>query len=138
MNTRSKSGLFLIELTVVILVFSLASATCLNLFFHSRRIAEKSRNLSHASLVVQSVADGYKSSGGDMEKTAKLVGGEFSDGDLLLNYDINWQLMTTGTDPVFRVVLTTQTKDEGIVTAESVADGEELFSVCVRGGLDLE
>jgi type II secretory pathway pseudopilin PulG len=136
MNTRSKSGLFLIELIVVILVFSLSAATCLNLFFRSRQISIESRMLSHASMAVQSAADCYKSAAGDLKRTAELTGGELHDeGTLTLYYDAFWERVDAPAS--YAVVIMPLIEREGIITAED-AIGTPIFSVTVRGGLFLE
>lgn len=139
MNSKSKSGLFLIELIVVILIFSLSAATCLRLFFQSRQIATESKNLSYASLAVQSTADCYKSSGGDVKKVAEMLGGSIVDDRLYLYYDADWnRAADDGTAPYsVSIRELAPGAGEGVIVAESKVSGP-IFSISVRGGLDLE
>lgn len=137
MNTRSKSGLFLIELIVVILIFSLSAATCLRLFFQSRQIAAESKNLSYASLAVQSTADCYKSSGGDIEKVAEMLGGSIVNDQLYLYYDADWSRAEDDGAAPYYVRIQELVAGDGVIVAEGKASGP-ILSISVRGGLDLE
>ena len=136
MNSRSKSGLFLIELIIVITVFSISAAVCLRLFFQSRVIANESYNLSRASLEVQSAADCYKSSGGDLAETADRLGGSLLDGKLMIYYDEKWGKTEDRDDAGFFVGISEISDLESIVCAQALGGGE-IFSVSVRGGMNL-
>lgn len=137
MNTRSKSSLFLIEILAVILLFALSAGVCLRLFFQSRQISRESINLSRASLEVQSAADCYKALDGDIDGAAEILGGVVSDGALSVYYDGEW-VQTEGADGAsYCVTVMELAPKEGIVTAEDLSGGW-IFTVNVRGGLDLE
>ena len=139
MNTRSKSSLFLIELIIVILVFSLSAAVCLRMFFQSRLISNESRNISQAALAVQSVADSYKSQGGDYEKTAKLLGGTIQDEKIYFYYSSIWERVEGENGALFIIDVTQSSPQhkESIVTASDL-EGSVIFTVRVRGGLNLD
>lgn len=137
MNTRSKSGLFLIELVAVILIFSLSAALCLRIFFRSRQVEAESRNLSYASLAVQSAADCYKSANGDIVKVADLLSGSLSNGELFLYYDADWNRVFDETSSSAYVSIMELSPNEGIVTARESGSGP-IFSLTVRGGIDLD
>ena len=139
MNTRSKSSLFLIELVIVILVFSLSAAVCLRLFFESRKISDQSRNVSQASITVQTVADCYKAMKGDFNKTAQLLDGTVKGQVVEFYYNRIWESVGSADDAYFviRIELIEHQHKESTVTASRL-DGNEIFSVLVRGGLDLD
>ena len=139
MNTRSKSGLFLIELVIVILVFSLSAAVCLRLFFQSRLISNESRNLSQASLSVQSVADCYKAMDGDFNKTAEFLGGSLEEDTIDFYYNDMWERVGSIDDAsyVVKIEKISEIHRESSVTASDF-NGNSIFSVIVRGGLDLD
>ncbi|MCL1830409.1 MAG: hypothetical protein FWG21_03165 [Oscillospiraceae bacterium] len=139
MNTRSKSSLFLIELVLVILVFSLSAAVCLRLFFESRLISNESRNISQASLAVQSVADVYKAMKGDYLKTAEFLGGSANDDSVDFYYNEIWEPVDNLADASFIIQLQeiNEMHRESSVTA-STLDGDPIFSVVVRGGLSFD
>ena len=138
MNTRSKSSLFLIELVIVILVFSLSAAVCLRMFFQSRQISSRSRNISQASLAVQSVADCYRSMKGDYEKTADFLDGTTLHSTICFYYNSVWESVGSKEEASFIIEIEkiNDLHKESSVTAYSL-DGAAIFSVTVRGELNL-
>lgn len=56
MKNRSKTSLFLMELILSILLFSVCSAVCVQLFVQARQTAQKARDLAKASLLCDSIA----------------------------------------------------------------------------------
>ena len=72
-NTR-KTGLFLMELIIAILFFSLAAAICIQLFVKSHMISERSIALNHSILLAQNTAEIFYATNGDPEKMASLLG----------------------------------------------------------------
>ena len=73
MKTRSKTPLFLMELVIMLLVFSLCSAVCLQVFSGSKKISEESRKLDAAVIQAQTISENWKASHGNLEKTAKML-----------------------------------------------------------------
>ena len=63
-NTSSRSGLFLMELIISILFFSLASAVCVKLFVSSHTISKDSVELNHSLEWCQNVAEAFYGSNG--------------------------------------------------------------------------
>lgn len=79
-NNARKTGLFLMELIIAILFFSLAAAICIQLFVKSHMISERSIALNHSILLAQNTAETFYATNGDPEKMASLLGcGESSD-----------------------------------------------------------
>ncbi|MCL1807192.1 MAG: type II secretion system GspH family protein [Oscillospiraceae bacterium] len=74
-NGRSKSGLFLIELLVVITVFALCAAFCVRIFTSAYLAGIKSRDVSRALNIAKSAAEAYKVTG-DAARSASLAAGE--------------------------------------------------------------
>ena len=87
----TRSGLFAIELLISIGVFSLCAAICVGLFVRSEVISQTSADLSRAVSEARSAAECYKAAGGNLEKTADLIGGTLENGTLRLYYDQDWQ-----------------------------------------------
>ena len=73
-NNARKTGLFLMELIIAILFFSLASAICIQLFVKSHMISERSIALNHSILLAQNTAEIFYATNGDPEKMASLLG----------------------------------------------------------------
>lgn len=79
-NNARKTGLFLMELIIAILFFSLAAAICIQLFVKSHMISERSIALNHSILLAQNTAEIFYATNGNPEKMASLLGcGESSD-----------------------------------------------------------
>ena len=73
-NNARKTGLFLMELIIAILFFSLAATICIQLFVKSHMISERSIALNHSILLAQNTAEIFYATNGDLEKTASLLG----------------------------------------------------------------
>ena len=73
-NNSRKTGLFLMELIIAILFFSLAATICIQLFVKSHMISERSIALNHSILLAQNTAEIFYATNGDPEKMASLLG----------------------------------------------------------------
>ena len=73
MRTRSKTPLFLMELIIMLLVFSISAAVCLQVFSGAKKISEESRKLDAAVMKAQTIAECWKASHGDLEETAEML-----------------------------------------------------------------
>lgn len=62
---HSKSGLFLMELIIVLLFFSLASTICIQLFVKSSTLSSDTMDLTYAVTQAQNLAEGFIASNGD-------------------------------------------------------------------------
>lgn len=89
MKSRSSSSLFLIELIIALLFFSVCAAICVNIFAKSALMAKNARESENAVLLAENAAAAYKSAGGDMDKTAALLGGSCDSGSVSASYDEN-------------------------------------------------
>lgn len=78
---NSKSGLFLMEMIIVILFFSICSAVCVSIFAKARIMADDSRDLNNAVIRSSNIAEVYKAASGELSKTAWLLKND-SDSDL--------------------------------------------------------
>ncbi|WP_337663590.1 hypothetical protein [Suilimivivens sp.] len=73
-NNARKTSLFLMELIIAILFFSLAATICIQLFVKSHMISERSIALNHSILLAQNTAEIFYATNGDPEKMASLLG----------------------------------------------------------------
>jgi len=69
----SKSGLFLFELIIVIFLFTLSSAICINIFAKAFIYSTDSENLTESSLKVMAVAETFKDGDGDAYSDADAI-----------------------------------------------------------------
>lgn len=56
---KSKAALFLMELLIVLLFFSVACAVCLQLFFHAHKTNRESSDLSNANILFTNAAEDF-------------------------------------------------------------------------------
>lgn len=72
-NSSSKTGLFLMELIISLLFFSLAGAICIQLFVQSHMLSNKSVILKHSVLWAQNVAETFYGCNGDVRTMSELL-----------------------------------------------------------------
>lgn len=70
---RSKAPLALMEQMVMLLVFALAAALCLQAFVHSDASSRRSEARDRAALLCQSAAESIRHTGGDLEAMAEIM-----------------------------------------------------------------
>lgn len=87
---RSKAGLFLVELIILILFFAVAGAICVRLFVTAHLDSMEGENLSQAVLAAQSAAEAYKCTDTTAEAVACLPGARETQEGFDLLYDAQW------------------------------------------------
>ena len=130
---KNKAPLSLMEQLVMLLVFSLAAALCLQVFVLSAQISRRCEARDRAVTEVQNAAEALKVSGGDLQRCADLLGGIAEDGCWELRFDENWEAaLSGGAYCLTAEVLPAEYPALGSaeVTART-ASGEELFGVTV-------
>ena len=73
---KHKASLLLMEQLVMILVFSLASALCLQIFARAETISEETARRDQAVILARNAAELLKATGGDMEAVENLESGD--------------------------------------------------------------
>jgi hypothetical protein len=102
MNERSNSklSLFLMELIVAIMFFSLSAAVCVRLFVAAHTMAESTESINNATIWTQNLAEAFTGEQGDLQKIAELFPEAYiaseseEEGTLILFFDDNWDLMS--------------------------------------------
>lgn len=140
---KRKAPLTLMELMVMILVFALAAALCLQAFAQSDRMSRDSEARDRAAVLCQSVAELIQHNGGDPTAALTKVNGvpplEWSDFVWLEDYDEDWKVVSrSGTDPSSSYILKVTKVDSalpglGRATVEAFTQDsgemESLFSI---------
>lgn len=103
---KSKAPLVLMEQMVMLLVFALAAALCLQAFVKSDEISLRSQARSNAALAAQNIVEQLRHSGGSLEhalmETADKQGGNYVGEDaaagsrLYIFYDREWRVAGEG------------------------------------------
>jgi Type II secretory pathway, pseudopilin PulG len=82
-----RSGLFLIEIVIVILFFAVSAAVCMRIFAAAKITSDRAQKLDNAVQIAQNAAEFYKNSGGDLDVTATKLGAKVEDGSVTLVLD---------------------------------------------------
>lgn len=110
---ENKAPLALMEQMVMLLVFALAAALCLQAFIKSDEISLRSQSKSDAALAAQNVAEIARHSGGSIEhalmETAKELGVSYQKiagnigANLVIFYDKEWKTVMEEGDYILTV-----------------------------------
>lgn len=135
----SRSGLFLLELMIVILFFAVTSAICMNLFVKAHLTSAAGSELTAAVREVQSVAELFKAVDGDLKTLAESLGVQGAGGPALdLYYDKNWVPTGNKEDAVYTISVvldeTIHPDRQDCLRAQVIARTEEkeIFEVPVK------
>ena len=74
---HSRTSIFLIEFTISLLLFSLATAVCVQLFVQSHQRSSESTRLSRSVVEAQNMAEIYRGCGGQIDETIKTLKSEY-------------------------------------------------------------
>lgn len=88
---RSKAPLAMMEQMVMLLVFALAAALCLQAFVHSDQLSQQGEARDRAVTLCQNAAEVLRSTGGDFAAAAKQLGAVQPDKDSFqMDYTSEW------------------------------------------------
>lgn len=132
----SKSGLFLIELIILILFFSVASAICVRLFVTAQMTAVHSTDLSRATLLSQSAAELFKISNNEEADFVKLLSAEEEDGAFVSYYDADWNTLPAKQENAMYCMKITLSSGAPVITAQievtRLETSEQIFSLAAK------
>lgn len=128
---RSKAPLALMEQLVMVLVFALAAALCVQVFVLSDRTSRRNEARDRAVLTAQNAAEEVKSVRGDFALAADLYGGTWNGQLWGRSYDADWA--RDGDD--YHVLVTPADSGDALLGAAEVtvytAEGDLLFTLPV-------
>ena len=140
-NNHSRASVFLIEFTISILLFSLATAVCIQFFVKSHLKSRDSETLSHAIIETQNIAEIFRGTSGmgtdatiNMLKKAypDLENNDFS--EVIIYYDENYRPCPK--DKCRYMAKTSFTTKDGFITLVSVFaatdNNEEIYSLPLK------
>lgn len=98
---KSKAPLLLMEQMVMLLVFALAAALCLQAFVKSDSLSQRSQERDRAMTLCQTTAETIRACRGDgvgpaLRKAAEKLGYGIDDGVLYQEFDENWNPVAYG------------------------------------------
>ena len=105
-SNSTKSGLFLMELIVIILFFSLTSAITIQLFVKSNVISHNSINMSQSHMITQNIAEVFRATNGSFPTTVEqfMMAEMESDSTFTLNFSKDWKALPFPDTEGFTVV----------------------------------
>ena len=130
---KNKAPLSLMEQLVMLLVFALAAALCLQVFVLSAQMSRHCEARDHAVTEVQNAAEMLKASGGDFRQCAAQLGGTAEDRCWQIRYDEDWNESETEAD--YCLTITKLPANNAALGSAEVraqtGSGEVLFTVTV-------
>ena len=95
MSKKSGSGLFLMEMLVVVLFFILCASTCILVFVKSNNLSSLARDTNQSVVVSESIAEFFKA--GKLELCEEQMKAErLEDGSLQIRLDDQWNYTADG------------------------------------------
>lgn len=99
----SRSGLFLLELIISILFFSVASAICIELFVKAHLLDKNNQNLTTAVKLSENFSEIFVSVDGDVNALSQFypeamihTSSDYGAQSLRINYNADWKYSTQG------------------------------------------
>ena len=131
---KNKAPLSLMEQLIMLLVFALSAALCLQIYVFSGQISRRSEARSHAVTAVQNAAESVKACRGNTSRYPQLLGGAGTGELWEIGYDDFWQEVPP-LQASYRVLITPEvtplpTLGRASVSAVTKSD-DVLFSVTV-------
>lgn len=98
---KSKAPLALMEQIIMLLVFALAAAICLQAFVRADALSAESQARDKAVVLAQSTAELIRSNQGDMAKVAEQLNAQHVQGTLAQGFDRDWQSCPAEAEPAY-------------------------------------
>lgn len=136
-KSRSKSPLFLMELTIVILFFSLSAAICMKVFSVAKVRTDFARDVSNAGFAAESIAECLKADAADgIPFESRYPYAVEENGGMTVYFASDWT-HCKAEDGVYRAVITTVPAKYIVHAIITVSDDRysELFKLeCAASG----
>lgn len=87
MKRATRSGLFLLEMIIMLLFFAVTCAVSVRLFATTSRMSRESTDLTAAVTKTESAAEAFQSADGSLAAVGKMLGGSETGGSLVIYYD---------------------------------------------------
>lgn len=142
---KNKSGIFLMELMLVILFISLALTICVRIFFAGERLSKKSYTLTNSVIQAENVAQLLKHDAGKTDSLIEYYRAEISSGEMIVYFDKTFQSCTEEEKKEYKMVVRQKEAENGIIHSNIVFSdfqrNEEIYSldtkVCTKKDGDL-
>jgi len=131
---KNKAPLPLMEQLIMVLVFALAAALCLQGFSLADQTSHSQENRNHAVVLAQNMAECLKASAGNYETLAAQSQGIRNGQALTVCYDKNWQVLSDTPRAVYILQVTPIQTDHSLLGKALIQVKEQddiLFEITV-------
>lgn len=105
-QNKASSGVFMLEMIIVILFFAIASVICVGLFVEARLLSSQSALLSNATNLCRNAAECVRSVGDDPAALTELLSGAPVGEDYVVCYNSNMEAVAEDApDARYRLVI---------------------------------
>ena len=136
-RSNSRLSLFLMELIVAIMFFSLSAAVCVRLFASAHLLSDSTECMTNATIWAQNLAEAFEDTKGNLNDIAKLFpygyvtydtnDASMKDGAILLYFDDKWNALDSLAGASFVAYLNTVTEDADTVYSDITDYGTALI-----------
>ncbi len=136
MNKKQHSGVFMMEMIMVVFFFIICASICILVFVRADKMSRKADDLNQAVLAAQSVAEVWKAEGeAGLEKRFKAASGD--DGSLTMYFEKNGEVASAEAF-VYQVTVTppAEVSDSPVLRQADIGvtrGGEPVFTLSVSG-----
>ncbi len=134
-RNESKAPLVLMEQVIMLLVFALVSAVCIQAFALARTTSIRMSDRDHAMNISQTLAETVKACSGNTEEICGQLDGAMDGEQLVFYYDSDWKEVSAAADASFRTTFVPEESDGfcryGQITVSDTAEDQEIFSMRV-------
>lgn len=130
---RNKAPLTMMEQVIMLLVFALAAALCLQAFAAADSQSKALSARDRAAMEAQTAAELLKHTGGDYAQAAELLGGDTKNGSLVLSFNESWN-PADAPEIVYQLTALPADHSQPLLAQTTItvtAKGEPLFSLPV-------
>ena len=127
-RSNSRLSLFLMELIVAIMFFSLSAAVCVRLFTSAHFMAEGAENMSSATIWSQNLAEAFTGTNGDLTEMEKLYPGAYvshtpddpsmKSGYIILFFNEKWERIDSLSDAAYFASINISVKEASEVYSD--------------------
>ena len=133
-TVHSRSGLFLMEMILSLLILALTSAVCIRIFAAAHSSQKQAREWNHIEELTVSAGEILEGTDGSPEAFLSLMpGGSLSDGRILYFFDSRWKACAeSGAAYRFSVTLSSDSRSREAALSFQDPKGEVLYEQTIR------
>lgn len=131
----NKTPLALMEQVIMVFVFALAAALCVQVFVYARTVSVSMEERDHGIVICQNIAETAKECKGNLETLQERMEGSREENEFVLYYDDKWNQIAKNQAVCYRAAFRVLARDEfcskGEVLIIKSVDDTEIFSLPV-------